>query len=144
MKNKCIIIFVTIIALMLNLLPVMSSPFTGELVSGKVVISGFNLLEFSALGCMPILAIILLPIIFFSNHSAEFQKIELILLAIITIPAYIHSLNAAREWLYSTSEAMITYHPGMIAYPFSFLLIIIVSNFLSTTSNSFSMDEFSF
>lgn len=136
---KIIIFALSVGVLMLNVLPFMSTYANGS-EHGTIIVRGYNLIEFSALGCVPLFAILLIPAILFSSHSNELQNIELTLLIIVSTISYVHTLNAARIWLHSISDSIITHHFGMILYPFSFLLLIIVSKFLLIVSSS-SFDE---
>ena len=135
-RLKYIVIAFAIGVVILNVLPFMSTYVNGS-EHGTVIVRGYNLIEFSTLGCIPLFATLLIPAILFSNHSKEFQNIELILLSIASIISYIHALNSAKNWLLSISDSIITHHLGMIVYPFSFLLLIIVSKFLLNVSSSY-------
>ena len=62
--NKKFILFTGLIAVALCALPIMSMQLSGG-ESGKIVIYGYDLIEFSAWGCLPLLTPMLLPVIQF-------------------------------------------------------------------------------
>lgn len=143
MRNKYNVIFTVICVSIsfLNILPVMSA-YSGGVESCTLVIHGYNLLEFSALGCVPMLAPLLIPVILFDHQSKATQEVELMLLLLANMTCYVHSFNAAKAWLTATGVSMISYHPGALLIPLGFILLLaLVTGFDMLYSNTVAKGE---
>lgn len=124
--HKKIILFAGLIAVALCTLPIMSMQLSGG-ESGNIVIYGYDLMEFSAWGCLPLLTPLLLPVILFGTQTKIAQEIELPVLFIGNIVCCVHSCNAAQVWLMSLEENLIQFHAGIILYPLGFALCQVVT-----------------
>lgn len=100
---------------------------TQPLLSGKagydtILVRGFNLMEFSVLGCVPVLAPILLIFVVLGCQERKVKELCVIAMLLLTVICYSHGFIAAQEWLLEASEASITYHPCILFFPMSILL----------------------
>lgn len=121
---KVIMILASVAVTIMSILPVMSIYLSGG-ESCTLYVRGFNLMEFSAWGCIPLFAPLLIPVILFGHQSKAAQEAELMLLFGVNMVSYVHSFNAARAWL-ELEDALITYYPGMLLIPFAFILALII------------------
>ncbi len=101
---------------------------TQTLISGKIeydtlIVRGFNLMEFSSLGCVPILAPAILLFTIFGTQDETVKELSIIISLVLVAVCYCHSFITAREWLMGISEARVTYHPCAILFPLALLLI---------------------
>ena len=87
-----------------------------------VLVRGFNLMEFSALGCVPVLAPVILLFIIFSAHDTKTKEMSIMAVLIITAVCYCNGFIAAREWLMGITEGRIAYHPCSLLFPVFILL----------------------
>ena len=124
--NKKFILFTGLIAVALCALPIMSMQLSGG-ESGKIVIYGYDLMEFSAWGCLPLLTPLLLTVILFGTQTRIAQEIELSVLFIGNILCCVHSYNTAQAWLMSLGENLIQFHTGIILYPLGFAICQVVT-----------------
>ena len=126
---EIILILVSAAATAMCLLPIMSVHLSdGE--SCTLFIRGYNLMEFSAWGCVPLLANLLIPVILFGCQKDAAKEKELIILFVGNTVCYINSVNAAREWLYAVGGSLITYYPGMVLLPLGFIIVLVLSQML--------------
>ena len=124
--KKQFILWMSIVAAALCNLPIMSTCLNdGE--QHMIVIQGYNLMEFSALGCIPVFAVLLIPVILFGSQTKAAKEVELILLFCVNMVCYVHSFTAARAWLDSIGDSLIIYYPGRLLYPAGFLAVLILS-----------------
>ena len=100
-------------------LPLISA-YCGGGESCTLVIRGYNLMEFSGWGAVPMLAPLLVPAILFGNQPKAAREAELVLLFLADVVCYAHSLSAARIWLETVGDSAISVHPGMILCPLGF------------------------
>ena len=116
-------VLVCIAAASLCMLPVMSVYLNdGEICT--LFVRGYNLMEFSAWSCVPLLAPLLIPMVLFGTQTKAAKEIEFLILFIGNMICYVHSVNAARAWLTSLGDTLITYYPGMFLTPFAFVVIV--------------------
>lgn len=125
-KTKIITIILSLIAFAISFFPFMSAH-SGDEESGTLIVRGFNLMEFSALGVIPILAPLVIPVILYGNQSKAAKERGLILLLLGNMLCYVHSFNAAKEWLENVGDSLISYYPTTIIYPVCFILVLILA-----------------
>lgn len=87
-----------------------------------ILVRGFNLMEFSALGCVPVLAPVLILFIIFGSQGRKVKEMCLVAFMLFIAICYCHGFIAAREWLMEASEARIIYHPCTLLFPMAVLL----------------------
>ena len=87
-----------------------------------ILIRGFNLMEFSALGCVPVLAPPLLLFIIFSSLERKIKEVGIVVFLLLVAICYCHGFIEAREWLMDTSNTRIIYHPCAMLFPMTILL----------------------
>ena len=120
---KCVVTAASLAAFALCILPLMSVR-TGGPESGVLVVRGYNLMEFSAWGCVPVLAPLLLPFILYGGQPDAMRRGELLMLAVGNAVCYVHGFNAARAWL------SVDYHFGMVLYPLAFWGVLALARLL--------------
>ena len=125
---KTILILACIAATVICVLPVMSVHLVGG-ESCTLYVKGYNLMEFSAWGVIPLLAPLLLLMVLFGNRTREAKERIVLLLLTGNIVCYAHGFNAARTWLTSLDESLITYYPGMLLIPFTFVMVLLFLKF---------------
>ncbi len=86
-----------------------------------ILIRGFNLMEFSALGCVPVLTPPLLLFIIFSSLDRKIKEVGIIVFLLLVTICYCHSFIEAREWLMDASDTRIIYHPCTLFFPMAVL-----------------------
>ena len=121
---RIILTLISAMATVLCVFPLMSAH-SGGTESCDLIVRGFNLMEFSALGSVCLFAPLLVPGILFGSQSHAAQELEIMCLLLGNIVCYSHSFNAARAWLAENSTSLITYHPNMLWYPSAFIAILI-------------------
>ena len=129
MKNlfKCLILIFCISTLFLSNLPLLSMRSNvGE--SCTFIIRGYNLLEFSAWACVPLFAPLVIIAISFSRQSDSAKDAQLIILSLANLICYVHSVNAAKEWLMAIENSTITPHFYLFVLPIVSGLLIFFSN----------------
>lgn len=108
---------------LMHILPVMSTYLSdGE--SCTLMVRGYNLMEFTSLSFIPMIAPLFIIVILFGHQSKSAQEIELLLLTTVNMVCYVHGVNAAKEWLYSLDGSLLEYYPGMLLLPFAFCLVV--------------------
>lgn len=108
----------------MHILPIMSTYLSdGE--SCTLTVRGYNLMEFSALAVIPMIAPLFTLVILFGHQSKSAQEIELLFLTAVNLICYVHGVNAAKDWLYSLDGSLLEYYPGMILLPLAFCLVVI-------------------
>ena len=118
--HKTLIFCASIATTALCALPLMSTHLSGG-ESCTMVIRGFNLMEFSARGCVPLFAALLIPMILFGCQSKTSKEAELLLLVVINLTCFVHGINASHEWIHSLNGSLLTYYSGMMIYPCAFI-----------------------
>lgn len=108
----------------LCVVPLMSAHFGGA-ESCDLIVRGFNLVEFSALGSVCLFSPLLVPGILLGSQSRAAQEVEIMCLLLGNIVCYSHSFNAARVWLAENSISLITYYPNILWYPSVFIAVLI-------------------
>ena len=110
----------------MHILPVMSTYLSdGE--SCTLMVRGYNLMEFSALAVIPMIAPLFIIVILLGHQSKSAQEIELISLAAVNLICYVHGVNAAKDWLYSLDGSLLEYYPGMMLLPLAFGTLILLT-----------------
>lgn len=132
--TKLITIILSLIALAISFFPFLTEYSGGE-ESCTLIIRGFNLMEFSALGVIPILAPLLIPVILYGNQGKAAKERTLILLLLGNMLCYVHSFNAAKAWLENVGDSLISYYPTTIIYPVCFILVIILPKAIEVISS---------
>lgn len=108
----------------LNILPIMSA-YSGGGESGMLMVRGFNLVEFSVWGIIPISTVMLVLTILFSCQSKAAKNAELLLLLTINLVCYAESFKAARCWFESVAISPVVCHFGTILFPLGCSVLII-------------------
>lgn len=105
----------------LSLLPIMQAQYSdGEW--GRAVIHGYDLMEFSAWGYLPLLAPLLAAGILFGHQPVAAREAELLLLFGGSLLSCVHSCNSAQQLL--TQEGLVLYAAGFVLYPLGLLVIL--------------------
>ena len=126
---KRIFIFMGVCAVALYALPVMSVCLNdGE--NCTLLVRGYNLMEFSAWGCVPLFAQFLIPMILFDWQIKTERGARLVFLFAGNMICYVHSLNAARTWLNTLGGSLVTYHPGVFLCPVAFAITLMLPKIL--------------
>lgn len=125
-SSKNIIPLLIVGMLGLNILPIMSA-YSGGSESGMLMVRGFNLVEFSPWGILPVSSIILVLGILFSCQSKGAKNAELLLLLAVNLVCYAQSFKAARVWFESIAASPIVCHFGMIMFPLGSAALIILA-----------------
>ena len=115
-----------VLSFLMCLLPIVSV-YSGGTESGTFIIRGFNLTEFSALGVIPMIAPLLIPIILLGHQSKAAKEIELMALLVGNTVAYVHGFNATRAWIDEIGGRIATYHPGIIILPIVLMFVLMLS-----------------
>lgn len=113
-KNSFFVIVVMMIGL--NALPIMSVHSGGSEIC-TLIVHGYNLVEFSSLGIVASTSLLITAGIFFSCQSRSVKYAELLLLLVVNLLCYAESTKAARAWLESVGNTIVTYHIGIILIP---------------------------
>ncbi len=124
--RKFIILLADLAAVMLSALPIMGMRLSGG-EWGEITIRGYDLLEVSAWGCLPLLTLLLLPVILFGNQSKAVQEAELLLLLSSNVLSCVHSCNAAQIWLTNLEDGLVRYYAGHTLYPLGFVFSLAVT-----------------
>ena len=137
---KALLIITSITASATCLLPIMSA-YSGGTENCTLIIRGFNLMEFSAWGVIPMIAPLLVPVILLGHQSKVAQEIELILLNIGNAVTYVLGFNASRMWLTEVGDSMITYYPGMMVFPFASVFVLMLALVINIFASRNHMEE---
>lgn len=122
MRNMFILL-VTLLVIVICVLPILSVDISDG-GSYKLIVRGYNLMEFSAWGCVPIIAPALIPVIVFGHQAKAAKELELMILFSAHIVCFVHSFNLARAWLYDIGGAPVYHHYGMILYSMGFIILL--------------------
>ncbi len=117
---KIILLLMSAAVTALCVLPIMSAH-SGGTESCDLIVRGYNLMEFSALGIVPVIAPLLIVLLAESRRRKDLQEIHLIWLLCGNLVCYVQAVNAAKDWLYSVCDSRIIYHPALLIYPFLFV-----------------------
>lgn len=123
--TRYIFIALSVITTAILLFPIMSTYSGGE-ESGTLIVRGFNLMEFSAFGIIPILAPLLIPVILYGNQGKAAKERSLILLSLGNMLSFVQSFNAAKAWLKNVGDSPISYYPAIVVYHLCFILVLIL------------------
>ena len=123
-SSKNIIPLLIVGMLGLNALPIMSA-YSGGGESGMLMVRGFNLVEFSVWGILPISTVMLVLTILFSCQSKSAKNAELLLLLTVNLVCYAESFKAARCWFESVATLPVVCHFGTILFPLGCSALII-------------------
>jgi hypothetical protein len=123
-SSKNIIPFLIAGMLGLNALPIMSA-YCGGGESCMLMVRGFNLVEFSVWGILPISTVMLVLAILFSFQSKAAKNAELLLLLAVNLVCYAQSFKAARMWFESIGASPIVCHFGTLLFPLGSSALII-------------------
>ena len=122
--RKIIILVAGLAAVALSAVPIMGMRLSGG-EWGEITICGYDLMEFSAWACLPMLTPLLLPVILFSNQSKIAQEMELLLLFSGNVLSCVHSCNAAQIWLSTLEDGLVRHYAGGVLYPVGFVLCLV-------------------
>ena len=103
-------------------LPVLS----GACKSGTIFVRGFNLMEFSPCGCIPLIAPFALFVILYGSQSKQAREIEMLMLAIGNLMCFVQSCNYARDWMLAQEGMRLVHHPAMVFYPSAFFALVLL------------------
>lgn len=124
MDNLGKMLFAVAAMIALNAMPIMSvSCLDGE--ACELMVRGYNLMEFSPWGTIPIFTAVFVLAILFSCQSKATKQAELLLLLVANCVCYVTSIMAARAWLESVSSSFIFTHFGMITFPLGTMAMIL-------------------
>jgi len=90
--------------------------------SATFVIRLHNLMEFSPWGIVSLMSMFLISMIIFGIRDNDMKSVMMILLFVGNLVSYVHSMQAAWNWLASVGTSRISYHFGMFLYPIVFTL----------------------
>ena len=122
-EHKIILILISVAAAATCALPVMSIYLSdGE--SCTLFVRGYNLMEFSALGCVPLFAPLFIPAITLGSQTKAAKEMMLLILFAANMVCYVHDFNAARIWIDSLGGSPLTFYPGMLLIPVAFSTIL--------------------
>ena len=125
-EYKTILVLISVAVAATCALPVMSIYLSdGE--SCTMLIRGYNLMEFSALGCVPLFAPLFIPAITLGSQTEAAKETMMLFLFAANMICYVHSFNAARTWLGSLNGSLRTFYPGMLLIPLAFSTIMVLS-----------------
>lgn len=113
-----------LLAVVICALPVLSAPYEDN-GNDILTIRVYNLMEFSAVGCIPWLSMVILPLICFGCLSKEHKELTLLILLIVTLVCYMEGIYTACEWLGLGNMGHIFYEFGLLFYPVSFVSAVL-------------------
>lgn len=123
---KITLVLASIAAAAMSALPVMSVHLSdGE--SCTLFVRGYNLTEFSAWGCIPLLAPLFIPMILIGHQPKAAKELMLIALFIGNMVCYTFSIHVAQAWLTSLGGSRVTFHPGTLVIPFAFAILLVLA-----------------
>ena len=136
---KWVVVLFSIVSTAICTLPIMSTCLTEDFGYRDIFyVHGYNLMEFSAWGCVPLFATLLIPVILYGSQARAIKELELILLFSGNMICYVHSFNAARAWLLSIGGSPISFYPGVLLYPCCFVLLLILGKLLESRDRLFN------
>ena len=122
-------------------LPIVSVRVEGELVSVVSIVRGYNLMDFSPWGVIPLMASLLIPLILFGKQSQTVKEAELLLLLVANMVCYVHSVHLAADFLRATGASLLKYYPNLFLYPFGFVGVFMLARTLLSESESEEEDD---
>lgn len=129
-RVKIIAVLISAAAITMCLLPIMSINLSGT-EKCTLIVHGYNLIGFSALGCVPIIAPLFIPAVMVGGTDKNNYITMLCIFSVHTV-CYIHGINASKEWCASVCTGPITYHAGVVNYPGAFILALIAVKIMSS------------
>ena len=124
MDNLEKMLFAVVAMVALNAMPIMSvSCMDRE--ACELMVRGYNLMEFSPWGTIPIFTALFVIAILFSCQSKAAKQAELLLLLAAVCVCYVTSIMASRAWLESVSSSFVFTHFGMITFPLGTMALIL-------------------
>lgn len=130
LRNYLVIIIGVAVFAMCGL-PLMSTYLHGG-ESCTLMIRGYNLVEYSAWGIVPLAAPLLIIAIFLGVQRESFREIEILALLLGSLVSYVHGFNSARTWMYSIADSHVSFHPAFSLYPFAIVVFGVLSLVLNT------------
>lgn len=127
-EYKAIMIIACITATALCTLPIMSVHLSGS-ESCTLYVRGYNLIEFSAWGCIPLFAPLLIIPVHCGSLTKQTKELVLLTLFVGNMVCYIHSIHAACDWIASVDGGSVTYYSGIFLMPFGFVICIVLLRF---------------
>lgn len=112
------------------ILPVMSVDLS-DAERGTLLVRGYNLIEFSEFGCIPIIAPLFIPAVLVDCTDKN-NYVTMLYIFLFYMVCYIHGINASKEWCASVCTGPITYHAGVVNYPGAFILALIAVKIMSS------------
>ena len=91
-----------------------------------LIIHGYNLMEFSPWGVVPLMAPILVLLILFGKQSKSAKEAELLLLLVASVVCYVHSFQLSTEWLRSVGTSIVTRYLTIGVHPMSIIGVIML------------------
>ena len=132
---KYLLIIASIAASAMCVLPLMSV-YSGGTESCTLIVRGFNLMEFSAWGVIPLIAPLVITIIVLGRQTRIVKETEILILFMVNTVSYVHSFNAAKAWLYDVGDSFVTCYPWAMLLPLGFVLICVVTKVMDDISQS--------
>ena len=96
--------------------PVMYAYDAGSMESGEIMVRGFNLVEFSALGCIPLLVPLLLIVVLYSRMTQNTKTLLYLSIATLDLVSLNHAAIRARCWVERVCDSTIAYGFCLPAY----------------------------
>lgn len=104
-------------------LPLFSAEVTGK-VSSVLMIRGYNLLEFSLLGIVPLTVALLTAVILSMECKRISNNRTFFIVFVIYLGCYAFSYHAAWEWLETVENTAVTVHYGSFIHPLGILSVV--------------------
>ena len=92
-----------------------------------IVVRGFNLMNFSCRGIVPILAALITPVSAMGSQSHGAKEAELIFLFMANAVSFLHSFNTAKMWFMEGDKSLITLDFGAVIFPLGFIAVLIIT-----------------
>lgn len=136
-----ILLLLSVAMVVLNALPILSV-YSGGSESCTLMVRGYNLLEFSHWGAIPVFTTVIVLGILFSFQKRAAKHAELLLLLATNIVCYVESFGAARTWLESVGGSVISCHFGMVAFPVAAVGLIIFAIVLCAKTSKYHLANY--
>lgn len=121
--GKIILTFASMLLLFSFLLPIMSvEASVGE--SCVISVRGINLMTFSAWGVVPlIMPLIVISAVWMCRKILFCEWVTVLSFAVNSV-CYVHGCNAARSWLQTIGDSLLTFHPALILLPIGYGILV--------------------
>ena len=106
--------------------PIMSV-YSGGSENCTLLVRGYNLLEFSPWGTIPVFTVLYVLAILFSCQSKATKHAELLLLLVANCVCYAISVMEARAWLDNVGSSFVFTHFGMFIFPLGVMALILIA-----------------